>query len=294
MQETNPPARSRLGRDEARLWRVPFQGGLDVLQARFVRQAFARHTHEVFTVGVVHQGAAAFWNRGAEHVAPGGSVMLINPDEVNTGHSFAESGYVHLVLYPSAEQLGQVTEQVTGKRATEVYFPQSVAAAPEVAWRLTAAHRALVTPDATRLAQEVALQDALAGLVLSVGQRRPQRVGRERATAQQVRQYLEAHACENVSLADLAQLTQLSPFHLTRIFGLEFGLPPHAYQIQVRLRQAREQIAAGQSLAQVALATGFHDQSAFSNQFKRHVGVTPGQYARGQHVATSWRFPWEQ
>ncbi len=287
MQEINSPARSRLGRDEARLWRVPFQGGLDVLQARFVRQAFARHTHEVFTVGVVHQGAAAFWNRGAEHVAQGGSVMLINPDEVNTGHSFVESGYVHLVLYPSAEQLRQVAEQVTGKGASDVYFSQSVATVPDVARRLTAAHRTLITPDATRLARETALQDALAGLVVSLGQRRPQQVGRERAVAGQIRQYLEAHACEHVSLADLAHLAQLSPFHLTRIFGREFGLPPHAYQVQVRLRRAREQIAAGQALAQVALAMGFSDQSALSNQFKRHMGVTPGQYARGQKLAMS-------
>ena len=56
-------------------------------------------------MGVVQHGAAGFWNRGAEHVAPDGSVMLINPGEVNTGHSFAEDGYVHLVLYPSAEHL---------------------------------------------------------------------------------------------------------------------------------------------------------------------------------------------
>lgn len=282
MDEVKTPARSRLGRDEARLWRIPFLGGLEVLQARFVRQTFARHTHEVFTVGVVHQGAAAFWNRGAEHVAQDGSVMLINPDEVNTGHSFAEGGYVHLVLYPSAEQLQMVAAQMTGKSTSRLYFSQSVATSPKVARRLTAAHRLLITPEATQLARETALQDALVCLVSSLGEQKcwPQPLGREPSVAGRVREYLEEHACENVSLDDLARLTQLSSFHLTRVFGREFGLPPHAYQVQARIRWAQGWLRAGQGLAQVALAAGFNDQSAFSNQFKRHVGVTPGQYAR--------------
>ncbi|WP_407572586.1 helix-turn-helix domain-containing protein [Deinococcus altitudinis] len=282
MSETLPAHRGRLKRDEARLWRAPFLGGLDVLQARFVRQAFARHTHEVFTVGVVWQGAAEFWNRGAEHVAPGGSVMMINPDEVNTGHSFAAEGYVHLVLYPSAEQLRTVAEQVTGKTVATPYFPQSVATAPDVARQLTAAHRVLADPATSLLARETALQGALASLITALGEGSlsPTRAGREREAVREVRAYLEAHACEEISLGDLARLSGLSPFHLTRVFRQEVGLPPHAYQVQIRVRRAQEWIAAGWSLAEVALAAGFNDQSAFSNQFRRHVGVTPGQYRR--------------
>jgi len=273
--------RDRLKRDEARLWQVPFLGGLNVLQARFVKQAFARHTHEEFTVGVVQHGAAEFWNRGAEHVAPGGSVMLINADEVTTGRSFLAEGYLHLVLYPRAEQLRAVAEQVTGRRVMAPYFPQSVATAPEVAQRLIIAHRVLNDPHASVLTQEEALQNALAGLVISLAEERlvPVFAGRERAAVRVVREYLEAHASDEVPLADLARIVDLSPFYLTRVFRQEVGLPPHAYQIQARVQQARGWIAAGWRLADVALAAGFGDQSAFSNQFRRHVGVTPGQYA---------------
>lgn len=282
MSEDHLARRERLKRDEARLWRVPFLGGLDVLQARFVKQAFARHTHEEFTVGVVQQGAAEFWNRGAEHVAPDGSVMMINAGEVTTGHSFREDGYLHLVLYPSAEQLRGVAEQVTGQPVSAPYFPQSVASAPDVARRLTAAHRVLIDPAASLLAREAVLQEALASLVTSLSEERlsPARVGRERATVREVQAYLEEHAGEDVSLEDLAQLSGFSPFHLTRVFRQEVGLPPHAYQVQARVQRARALIVAGWSLAEVALAVGFNDQSAFSNQFKRHMGVTPGQYAR--------------
>jgi AraC-like DNA-binding protein len=284
-----PPSSARLARDEARLWRVPFLGGLDVLQARFVKQTFARHTHEVFTVGVVHWGAAAFWNRGAEHIAPDGSVMLINPDEVNTGHSFLAAGYVHLVLYPSAEQLRQVAADLTGQSVPLPYFAQSVAQAPEVAASLTRAHQVLVNPEATRLAQDTALGWALAASTLELsdsGLRLPP-LGRERVAVQLTRAYLEAHACEDVALEDLVRLTGLSGFHLTRVFRDAVGLPPHAYQVQTRIRQAQTWLRAGWAIAQVSVASGFSDQSAFSNQFKRHVGVTPGQYRGSAQTAAA-------
>ncbi|WP_161881177.1 helix-turn-helix domain-containing protein [Deinococcus alpinitundrae] len=50
--------------------------------------------------------------------------------------------------------------------------------------------------------------------------------------------------------------------------------------MQARLQRAGQQLGAGHLPAQVALATGFSGQSAFSNQFKRHLGVTPGRYRR--------------
>ncbi|MBB5363919.1 helix-turn-helix domain-containing protein [Deinococcus humi] len=276
------PHQEPLKRDEARLWRVPYLGGLDVLQARFVKQAFTRHTHEEFTVGVVQGGAAAFWNRGAEHVAPDGSIMLINADEVTTGRSFTEGGYIHLALYPSAEQFRMVAEQVTGRPAVAPHFAQSVAATPQLARRLVTVHRLLIDPAASLLTRDTALQGALAALVTTLGEERLSlpRVGRERAAVREVRAYLEEQAGAEVSLETLARLAGLSPFHLVRVFRQEVGLPPHAYQVQMRLRRARGWLAAGRRLAEVALEAGFSDQSAFSNQFRRHVGVTPGQYAR--------------
>ncbi|WP_161881178.1 hypothetical protein [Deinococcus alpinitundrae] len=55
MNEVPPPARTPLAHDG--LGRVPFLGGLEVLPARFVKQAFAHHTHEGFTVGVVRRSS---------------------------------------------------------------------------------------------------------------------------------------------------------------------------------------------------------------------------------------------
>jgi AraC-like DNA-binding protein len=70
----------------------------------------------------------------------------------------------------------------------------------------------------------------------------------------------------------------MSPFYLLRVFHNAVGVPPHEYQTQVRIAQARKLIRKGMSISQVALTTGFFDQSHLYRNFKRIVGVTPGQY----------------
>jgi AraC-like DNA-binding protein len=103
-----------------------------------------------------------------------------------------------------------------------------------------------------------------------------------------VRDYLAAHLAENVTLDQLAAVTDLSAFHLLRVFRAAVGLPPHAYLTQLRIAHAKRRLAQSQGVAQVAAETGFVDQSHLTKQFKRLVGVTPGQYATA--VVSASRF----
>jgi AraC-like DNA-binding protein len=94
--------------------------------------------------------------------------------------------------------------------------------------------------------------------------------------------YIDARFVEGVRLDDLARHVALSPYYLLRVFRAEVGLPPHAYLDNVRIRHAERLILAGHPLAQVAAEVGFSSQSHLTRQFKRVLGVTPGQYARDQ------------
>jgi AraC-like DNA-binding protein len=70
-------------------------------------------------------------------------------------------------------------------------------------------------------------------------------------------------------------------YRLARTFKAEVGLAPHAYQIQLRVLRAKQMLAAGCRIAEAADECGFYDQAHLTDQFKRHVGVTPGGYSHG-------------
>ena len=82
-------------------------------------------------------------------------------------------------------------------------------------------------------------------------------------------------------LQDLAEVAGLSPFHFARLFKAATGAPPHRFIVMRRLERAKMLIRdSRQSLAEIALATGFVDQPHLSNAFRRELGTTPGRYRR--------------
>jgi len=84
-----------------------------------------------------------------------------------------------------------------------------------------------------------------------------------------------------VTLRALAEVAGLSMYRLARRFRAEVGMPPYAYQLQLRVAEAKRLLAAGRSISRTALECGFYDQAHLTQQFKRYVGVTPGAYRRG-------------
>jgi len=82
------------------------------------------------------------------------------------------------------------------------------------------------------------------------------------------------------SLEALAQELDTSPFALLRAFKAAYGMPPHTWLTDARVRRARRLLEAGTSPVDTALAVGFSDQPHLNRHFTRIVGVPPGAYRR--------------
>jgi AraC family transcriptional regulator len=99
--------------------------------------------------------------------------------------------------------------------------------------------------------------------------------------------YIEEHLDASPTLEQMAAVARLSPYHFARQFKRATGLPPHQYVIARRVERARQLLQGSDevSLARVAARAGFSDQSQFSHQFKRVVGVTPRQFRMSAGIA---------
>src|SRR5882762_6188744 len=94
-----------------------------------------------------------------------------------------------------------------------------------------------------------------------------------------VRDFIEAHLEENISIQALASIAGLSMYHFARAFKQSDGMTPHEYLIHCRVRRAKDLIVETDlSLSEIALAAGFSDQSHCARRFREHVGVTPSSY----------------
>jgi len=96
-----------------------------------------------------------------------------------------------------------------------------------------------------------------------------------------VRQYIQEHLDQQLSLDDLAKVALISPNYFISLFQQSTGMTPHKYVLQQRVEYAKELLTYSKlSLIEIAHKCGFPDQSQFTTTFRRHLGVTPGQYKR--------------
>jgi AraC-like DNA-binding protein len=91
--------------------------------------------------------------------------------------------------------------------------------------------------------------------------------------------YIEAHLAEDIGLAEIAAAAGVSAFHFARCFRRCTGQPPYRYLTARRIAHAMRLLQdSGESLAQVALASGFGSQAQFSVAFRAAVGESPGRW----------------
>ena len=97
-----------------------------MLCAKYITHSFARHTHEGYAIGVIESGVEAFTYRGAIHQAPAGSIVIIHPGEVHTGHAGIPEGWSYRMLYPDAALLQQAAAEVNIHTCSLPFFSQPV------------------------------------------------------------------------------------------------------------------------------------------------------------------------
>jgi AraC family transcriptional regulator len=93
--------------------------------------------------------------------------------------------------------------------------------------------------------------------------------------------YMDAHLSERPRISDLAALVNLTRYHFMRSFRQAVGVPPHQFMIGRRVERAKEMLSdQNQTIARVALRTGFSTPLQLTRAFRRVVGTTPSEFRR--------------
>jgi AraC-like DNA-binding protein len=311
---------SRTPRNAAvRFWRDPDLPEVEVRQSSYNEETFRRHTHAAYSIGLMDGGAASFMLEGVPHRAVAGQLVLIEPDRVHACNPARDTFFAYRMFYVDPTWLtelaaepdaplapGEQDEPARPDAAGEGAHPAGAPRfrAPVVECAETAAAWSALYDAVTRGGSALEKQSLLAQaaeLLLArhcvadhamlpghapgnAPRKQPAPSSPPAETAEvveAVRRHLRDHVADPVRLDDLARLAGRSRCHLLRMFQQATGLPPHAYQTQLRVEAAKGLLAAGHAISHVAAETGFSDQSHFSRVFRDLTGATPRQYQQG-------------
>lgn len=108
---------------------------------------------------------------------------------------------------------------------------------------------------------------------------KPRRGGLAAWAERRCHEYLDARLAEDVSLAELAAIANLSPFHFARMFKQSTGLPPHAYHRRMRAERACDLLRTTPlPVSEVAEAVGYQTPQAFARMFRAEIGSSPSAW----------------
>ena len=273
--------RSNKTNNYARYTKEADLGGLELLQAQYQDQIFSRHIHEGYCIGVIDSGVQRFYRSGVNHLAAKDSIILVNADQVHDGHTATEYGWSYRAMYPVPDMLAEVSVEHEGRKKNIPWFSESVIDDPLMSQQLRYLFHFLAHSNDS-LSRETLYFSTLSALIRQHGQKEHAllSLGNEHRAVDLIREYIDAHCSENISLKQLAQRVHLSPFYLARLFNKRVGLPPHAYQNQRRILKAKSLIHQGLRLTDIAIECGFTDQSHLNRHFKKSLGISPGAYQK--------------
>lgn len=266
---------------DARIWRPPGLAGVECLRACMRGVRFERHFHEGYALGVIEAGALGFRYLGRQELAGAGSVNMVAPGEVHDGHDASPEGWRYRMFYLDAAVVESAAAEFRDGKGGLPDFARGVLDDDALACALGRLHALLDQGRTTLLERQSGLAGVLAAWIARHSEGgRPLKAQAEPGAVRRAREYLHANAFVPVSLAELSGAAGLSRWRLTREFSRAAGLPPHAYQIRLRVEKARALLASGTAPAEAAQLSGFSDQSHLTRHFKRFTGFTPARYGK--------------
>ncbi|HJV24628.1 MAG TPA: AraC family transcriptional regulator [Aromatoleum sp.] len=259
--------------DQAEFRHPVGRGGIELYRAEIVRHAFEPHTHEAFGLGVVERGVERFRYAGSEHLAPPDSIVMMNPDILHTGRAETEGGWRYRMIYIEPDVLAEVSGE------PHWWFSGAVVDNDRTRARNLSALLASLWQAREPLAFDSLLFQFVAALRPHA---RVAPVARDDKAQRftPVLDYMRAHLSDRIRLEELAAVAGLSPFHFLRRFQAQHDVTPQQMLMALRLHAAKRFLAAGETPARVAAATGLADQAHLTRAFVRRYGVTPARYRR--------------
>jgi len=258
-------------REWVRAWKPAVPGIHEVFHARFVDHVYPPHTHDAWTLFIVDEGAIRYDLETKHRGAAGARVTILPPHVVHDGRAATGAGFRKRVLYVGTEVLD---ERLIGRAVDDPDIED-----PGLFYGLRELHRVLRDPDEALEAEEI-LATVTTRLLERLGNRTIEAVERpDDEVAADLRDLLDEHRFEQLTLVEAGRLLHVSPAHLVRCFTRAFGIAPHRYLLARRIDAARRRLLEGEPVAEVATNVGFHDQAHLTRHFKRHVGTTPARFA---------------
>ena len=248
----------------------------ELFDCKEIRQPFTEHFHDYYVIGTISKGCRILFCNQEEFHVNAKDIVLFNPGDIHSCHQCDDGGLDYCGI--------NLTKEVMRRLAFEIYsvdrqitFSKSVVRDSSVYFTIQTLKRLVINnltyedKEECLLLMLTLIFDKYVSNNLSVNYCNDECISI-------VCNFLEKHYMEDIHLIDLCKLINVSKSTLLRCFVKAKKMTPYCYLQNIRIGKAKEMLEKGALPIDVALNSGFTDQSHFTHYFKRFLGVTPRIY----------------
>lgn len=239
-------------------------------------QKFPNHFHEYYVIGFIEKGKRHLSCKNKSYDIMPGDLLLFNPRDNHTCEQIDEETLDYRCLNVMPEVMEKVVGEL-GERTYRPYFTCNVVPCCQQVEELKAVHQMIMNGEQGMIKEE-AFYFLLEQLIRRYA--RPMEEGKEKVKEEieRVCTYMDEHFEEQLTLGTICEIAGLKKYTLLRSFTAQKGVTPFQYLETIRIGHAKKLLEQNVAVSEVALWSGFSDQSHFTRFFKNYIGLTPKQY----------------
>lgn len=242
-----------------------------------IMQKFPNHFHDYYVIGFIEEGRRHLSCKNKKYAIGTGDLVLFGPGESHTCEPIDDKTLDYRCINIKEDVMRKVVFEITGRDYLP-RFTENVLFHSELVSSLRELHLMIIEETKDFKKEELFLF-IIEQLITEYSDIVPEATIQE--TNMEIRtvcDFLEDNYMNNITLNELSNLTGLSRYYLIHSFTKEKGISPYNYLQTIRIGKAKELLEQGVAPIEVAMKTGFTDQSHFTNFFKKFIGLTPRQY----------------
>lgn len=259
---------------ELKITRLSLFDGMELKEASYSELAFPEHFHDSYSIAIIEQGIERLFYDKKEVTGHANTVLIANPYDIHAHAFFDNDLCKYRALYMPVELVKKIQQHYGLNQQKDIWFPQEVFDDIYLYQKIKNFHLNAAMSQAGKLYEIVCY------LIVKYAAPKPDPSFKGIAVIEDAAGILRQKLYETADIGTIALRSGMDKFKFIRSFKKQMGLSPGSYQMLHRINKSKQLITTPMPLVEVALETGFYDQSHFIHYFKKYIGITPLEYRK--------------
>jgi AraC-like DNA-binding protein len=243
--------------------------GIEIKSATFIDKAFPLHFHQSWSLAYIEFGNENISFENSNFIVNKNALVLIPPYSLHKNWGNKNNAWTYKALYISNDVILNVSKRINADYSYLASIP----------YFITYCNNQFEINEKSIFEN---LENLFLGVLNDDKQSKFKRNNQE--PFEDILYYLSQNYKDSITLDTLEKKFKINKYKLLKNFKKKIGLTPLEYQTAIRIENSKQLFYTEIPLVEIALESGFYDQSHFTHSFKKYVGVTPGNYKKNTNI----------